>query len=237
MEITNNCISCKAEKDFITLLEQFLSLVPFDKWIVGELNPKYLFNKLPVQRIRDVNYPSEFFETYLEEKYFDYDVLHQRYFQTFEIQHFAELIPQYNQVPDNPLLELYLHYGIKDTFLYGTVDQASGYFVNFLFSSDENIKDIIRYKIIIGHLIPHLSEAFKRLLPFDLTADRIQLTLVEMEVIKWLKEGKSSWEISIILNRSENTINYHIGNILKKTDSMNRTQAIVKALQNNLITI
>jgi LuxR family transcriptional regulator, quorum-sensing system regulator CviR len=237
MEIANNCISCKAEKDFLTLLEQFLSLVPFDKWIVGELNPKYLFNKLPTQRIKEINFPSEFLDTYLGKNYFEYDILHQRYFQTIEIQHFTELIPQYKQVPDNPMLELYRQYGIKDSFLYGTVDQASGHFINFVLLSDENINDIIRYKIIIGHLIPHLAEAFKRLPPFDLIADRIQLTPVEMEVIKWLKEGKSSWEISIILNRSENTINYHIGNILKKTDSMNRTQAIVKALQNNLITI
>jgi LuxR family transcriptional regulator, quorum-sensing system regulator CviR len=237
MEIANNSISCKAEKDFKTLMEQFLSLVPFDKWVVGEINPKYLFNELPMPRIRDINYPSEFFEIYLEKKFYDYDILHQRYFQTLEIQHFAELKSQYNQVPDNPLVELYLHYGIKDTFLYGIVDQVSRLFINFVFSSKENIEDNIRYKIIIGYLIPHLSEAFKRLLPLDLAADRTQLTPMEMEVIEWLKEGKSSWEISIILKRSEGTVNYHIGNIMKKTDTVNRTQAVARALHDNLITL
>jgi DNA-binding CsgD family transcriptional regulator len=53
--------------------------------------------------------------------------------------------------------------------------------------------------------------------------------------LNWLKEGKTSWEISVILNKSERVVNFHINNVLKKLNAMNRTHAVVMAIKNNLI--
>jgi len=41
----------------------------------------------------------------------------------------------------------------------------------------------------------------------------------------------------MILNRSERVINFHINNILKKLDAVNRTHAVAIALENNLLAI
>ena len=57
----------------------------------------------------------------------------------------------------------------------------------------------------------------------------------EKEVLKWLRKGKSSWDISVILEISERTVNFHINNVMKKFDSITRTQAVATAVENALI--
>lgn len=51
----------------------------------------------------------------------------------------------------------------------------------------------------------------------------------EKEVLGWLKQGKTSWAISVILNISERTVNYHVGNILRKLGVCNRTHAVAES--------
>jgi len=59
----------------------------------------------------------------------------------------------------------------------------------------------------------------------------VQLTPRELEVLKWVKEGKSSWEISRIIGCSEATANFHISNLRTKFKVHNRQQAVIKAIQ------
>ncbi|WP_447973005.1 LuxR family transcriptional regulator [Nitrospira sp. Kam-Ns4a] len=40
------------------------------------------------------------------------------------------------------------------------------------------------------------------------------LTKREREVLEWMKEGKTNWEIGRILGISERTVRFHVGNIL-----------------------
>jgi DNA-binding CsgD family transcriptional regulator len=51
----------------------------------------------------------------------------------------------------------------------------------------------------------------------------------EREVLRWLKLGKTSWDISVILRISERTVNYHVANILRKLEVTNRLQAVSEA--------
>lgn|SRR5579871_6563685 len=57
----------------------------------------------------------------------------------------------------------------------------------------------------------------------------------EKVCLSWTARGKSSWEIGRILNISENTVNFHIKNALKKLDSNSRTLAAIKAIQLGII--
>lgn len=52
----------------------------------------------------------------------------------------------------------------------------------------------------------------------------------EREVLTWVAEGKTAWEISRILGISESTVNKHVAGAIRKTGSVTRTQAAVKAL-------
>jgi LuxR family transcriptional regulator, quorum-sensing system regulator CviR len=63
----------------------------------------------------------------------------------------------------------------------------------------------------------------------------IMLLPREKEVLNWMKQGKSTWDISLILGISDNTIKFHIKNIFKKLDVVNRIQAVATAVREGLI--
>jgi DNA-binding CsgD family transcriptional regulator len=52
----------------------------------------------------------------------------------------------------------------------------------------------------------------------------------EIEVLKWTAEGKTLFEIGIILGISERTVRFHINNSIKKLDTVNRTAAVAKSV-------
>ena len=71
--------------------------------------------------------------------------------------------------------------------------------------------------------------------PVDESATKIELSRREREVLRWTAEGKSSWDIGMILNISDNTVNFHIKNAMRKLGTTSRTVAVVTAIRHNLI--
>ena len=62
-----------------------------------------------------------------------------------------------------------------------------------------------------------------------------KLTLREKECLRWAAEGKTSWEISVILSISERTACFHLDNAKKKLNALTRTGAVTKALLHSLL--
>lgn len=60
-------------------------------------------------------------------------------------------------------------------------------------------------------------------------APNVALTAREIEVLRWSADGKSSADVSEILNISERTVNFHIQNSITKLAVSNRTAAVIKA--------
>ncbi len=67
----------------------------------------------------------------------------------------------------------------------------------------------------------------------DIYANR--LTTREKECLRWAAEGKTSWEMSVILSISERTACFHLDNAKKKLNSVTRTGAVSKALLHSLL--
>jgi DNA-binding CsgD family transcriptional regulator len=63
----------------------------------------------------------------------------------------------------------------------------------------------------------------------------MRFTRRERECLEWVARGKSSWDISIILNISENTVNFHLKNTMKKLGASRRSVAAIKAIKLGLI--
>jgi len=61
------------------------------------------------------------------------------------------------------------------------------------------------------------------------------LTNREQEVLEELAKGKTNREISTALYISENTVNYHMKNILSKLHLKNRSQVIAWAIENGIV--
>jgi LuxR family transcriptional regulator, quorum-sensing system regulator LasR len=60
--------------------------------------------------------------------------------------------------------------------------------------------------------------------------ERSRFTEREIEVLKWLVAGKSSWDISGVMGISEHGVIHHVRNIMRKLDVPTRRQAVVKAI-------
>ncbi|NOZ25563.1 MAG: hypothetical protein GXO94_05680, partial [Nitrospirae bacterium] len=92
-----------------------------------------------------------------------------------------------------------------------------------------------RHAYIMELLIPHLHHALVRVLKMNEKPARVNegssLTKRELEVLRWTREGKTGWEISVIMKISENTVRFHIKNILTKLNAVNKTHAVAKAIE------
>ncbi|MCK5235780.1 MAG: GAF domain-containing protein, partial [Deltaproteobacteria bacterium] len=56
------------------------------------------------------------------------------------------------------------------------------------------------------------------------------LTKKEIEILKWVQEGKTNEEIGLILGRTKWTVKFHLTNVMKKLDVASRTQAVSHAI-------
>jgi LuxR family quorum-sensing transcriptional regulator LasR len=80
-----------------------------------------------------------------------------------------------------------------------------------------------------------LESSMRMLVPSQPAETVPKLTKRELEVLKWVMAGKSSWEISRITDCSEATVNFHMANVRQKFNVNTRQQAVVKAIALGLI--
>lgn len=71
--------------------------------------------------------------------------------------------------------------------------------------------------------------------PAQAATDPPSLTKREGEVLFWCSYGKTSWEISKILECKESTVNFHVGNVLRKLSVHSRVAAVIKALRYGIL--
>jgi DNA-binding CsgD family transcriptional regulator len=65
--------------------------------------------------------------------------------------------------------------------------------------------------------------------------DSPRLTKREIECLKWSRLGKTAWETSVILSISQATATFHLKNAIFKLDAVNKTHAVMRAVDLGLI--
>lgn len=89
---------------------------------------------------------------------------------------------------------------------------------------------------MVWHLLmPFLFSQAQEKVMSDIHEKVLVLSRREVQCLRWVENGKSSWAIGVILNVSYNTVNFHIKNAMRKLETSTRTQAVVKARQLGLI--
>lgn len=77
--------------------------------------------------------------------------------------------------------------------------------------------------------------ALRLFVPAEKLVETPSLTPRELEALRWTMEGKTAWEVGSILGISERTAVLHIQNAMRKLGSVNKHQAVLKALRLGLI--
>ncbi len=104
--------------------------------------------------------------------------------------------------------------------------------------SIDSSRQHIQETLTLGHLfVTYVHEAIVRVPDNGLIARmNAQLTKREKECLLWTTEGKTSWEISQILNISERTVVFHTNNTVKKLNVVNKQHAVARAISLGYIT-
>ncbi len=84
-------------------------------------------------------------------------------------------------------------------------------------------------------LVRESLAALSRLEDEMVMAPEMRFSKREKEILKWTAEGKTSYEIAMILSISENTVNFHQKNMQKKFNAPNKTQVACYAAATGLI--
>lgn len=83
---------------------------------------------------------------------------------------------------------------------------------------------------LLRRVLPHLHDAMTRVVGSQSPKPgQYTLTDREREVLHWVREGKTNWEISQILSLSERTVKFHVSNLLAKMGITRRAQAAAMA--------
>ena len=136
--------------------------------------------------------------------------------------------------------EVFHDYGLRNIASHGVHDVAGSVTSYFNFSSLPGKLDA-RTTGLLELLTPHMHLALTRALSnvpqlTSCEAGRLpSLTVRERDVLHWLLEGKTNWEIARISGRSEHTIKHQVERILTKLDATNRAQAVAKAIALGII--
>jgi LuxR family transcriptional regulator, quorum-sensing system regulator BjaR1 len=91
------------------------------------------------------------------------------------------------------------------------------------------------------HLVAiYAHQAIRSLLPNSGRGDGFwklekQLSLREIECMKWTAAGKTAYEISIITGLSDRTVEHYIASSLRKLNATNRVQAVAEAIRHRVI--
>lgn len=138
---------------------------------------------------------------------------------------------------EDPLKVLILTVHSEVEYLVKAVDiGANGYILKDSGSSE--LKQAINV-IMSGesYIQPSLLPALNsRLINRDVDQDKLQtLTKRELEILTQVAGGMFNKEIAVNLNISERTVKNHISNIFRKIDVLDRTQAAVFAIRNNIV--
>ena len=62
-----------------------------------------------------------------------------------------------------------------------------------------------------------------------------QLSDRERQCLQWVAKGKTSWETAAILQVSERTVNFHVGNACRKLNVYKRQAGVSLAIQQGLL--
>jgi DNA-binding CsgD family transcriptional regulator len=65
--------------------------------------------------------------------------------------------------------------------------------------------------------------------------ERPSITPRELEVLRWTMDGKTAWEVGVVLGVTERTVIQHLQNAMRKLECNSKHQAVLKALRLGLI--
>ena len=224
LEITHACISCTTEAEFRDVISRVGELVSFDHMVA--VSARLEAGGVVASQRMNVSYPEEFCREYVSRDYFRLDPVMRDALTTCRAQYCSETM----EGRPKEIMSLCADFGLREGYNLGSTSPAPGGGGTMLAFKGPSMRHDRRSVDTLEFVAPHLHLACSRVLRGeDAAATQGTVSSREREVLQWLQQGKSSWEVSVILAISESTVNFHVTNIKRKLGATNRPQALAIA--------
>jgi DNA-binding CsgD family transcriptional regulator len=233
LEIIHSSLSCDSGNEFKALFPKLQELFPFDfsTAVLGHLDNSN--GIVPVHHI-NISFSEEWFFEYLSRGYLQKDTIVRDNFTSYKLQCWAKVKGKV-RLPDE-ITSLCKDFNMGEGYTCGTSPLSPAGNGSMFCFSGPSMEGNRRTEAILELVIPHLHMALTKTQKNTGPGKRhILLSSREKEVLNWLKNGKSSWDMSVILRISESTVNFHVYNIMQKLGAINRPQAVAVATHLGLI--
>jgi transcriptional regulator EpsA len=131
----------------------------------------------------------------------------------------------------------FVQYGLRNIAAHSQTDTITGSSSYFSFSRVSGPLSV-QHMTLLRLLVPPMHAALGRVVrnaestaqtapAAPGSAGHFYLTKREMEILDWIKEGKTNWEIAHIVNCSPTTVKTHLQRIFAKMNVPNRAKAAV----------
>ena len=233
LKLIHSCLFCVTEEELRDIISQFKYLFPHEYAVCALHRTDPLSIDISKSFI-NVSYPLEWCNLYIEREFDKVDPIVQESLTRHGIQYWSDTYKRYENA------DVFMRYA-RDFFLsegysYG-VTSLNGQQRSLFSFCGKAVKRHPRTELILDYTIPHLSAAFNRIVECSKGKKPLSVSLSsrETEVLEWVKDGKSTWEISVILSISSNTVKFHLKNIMQKLQAVTRTQAVASAMEFGII--
>ncbi|MBN1654431.1 MAG: helix-turn-helix transcriptional regulator [Deltaproteobacteria bacterium] len=233
MTLSYRSLSCRSHDELKQLVLDLHNIFDFNNTLYARANVSNLLKSDESQpmEIYNISYPTDFLQNYLSNRHYILDAS------------IRELVTNLSPVDCHSTTsrgsEEYIafvqknHFTSAQTWMHGALDLSESKMVGFSFvgpmsESSERVLEILKF------IIPFYSEAFNRI-SRNVEKASFNLTPREIEVLQWIKEGKSSWDISVLYNCSKRTVDFHVENAKTKLNAVSRAQAVAIALHHGII--
>ncbi len=124
---------------------------------------------------------------------------------------------------------------MKSVLVYGIRDMRGKDDTLFVFFDRSN--KIQMHQYVMGMLMPHVDAALRRVESLapgireddpSIEAALLEMSDREQEILHWVTNGKTNFEIGVILGISPNTVKNHLKRIFNKLEVTSRAQAVAK---------
>ena len=232
MILSHGSLSCRTEDQLTKLVQKFKTLFPFENALFAQAKVPDAFIDPDVEvTTLNVSYPGEYMSCYFENEYHQTDAVLCNFFLNLSPVSWLKVDRKRNY--DYPAAILANDFNMIDGWTYGTLDLDTMSCVTLSVGGPDEDGSIRSYKIL-EYLMPFFSEAFKKVYG-PIANQEYSLTPREIEVLNWIKEGKSSWDISVILNCSKRVVDFHVNNLKKKLNAVSRAQAVAISMSQGII--
>lgn len=232
LDLIHRSLDCTESRNLSKLLGEIGELIGAD-YCACLLNSKDPILGSDRILIVDGTFPPEWLALYGERQFHLVDPIVAENFSRFSLQYWSDTYQK--TPPPKAFQSLAEDFGLKAGFSYG-LREARGPGGSLFSFSGSKLKGHPRNSAILDQVLPHLHRVLTQLGPgAPPRGPKTPLTDRELEVLRWIGAGKSSWETGMILRVSERTVNFHTKNILRKLDAVNRPQAVAIALKLGLL--